>query len=69
MTNFEEIKKMTKSVLEIEKKNAVKDFAKKVKHCSYCDNVFMDRKWHRYVFVDDIDKLLNEYETKKWEQT
>ena len=45
--------------------NAVKEFARKVKKCSYCDNVFMDRKWHRYVFVDDIDKLLNEYETKK----
>lgn len=45
--------------------NAVKEFARKVKNCSYCDNIFMDRKWHRYVFVDDIDELLNEYETKK----
>ena len=42
--------------------NAVKEFARKVKKCSYCDNVFMDGKWHRYVFVDDIDKLLKEYE-------
>lgn len=42
--------------------NAVKEFARKVKNCSYCDNVFMDGKWHRYVFVDDIDKLLKEYE-------
>lgn len=65
MPNFEKIKKMTKSGLEIEKKNAVKDFAKKVKHCSYCDNNFLDGKWHRYVFVDDIDELLKEYETKK----
>lgn len=43
-------------------KQAVKEFAEKVKKCSYCDNVFMDGKWHRYVFVDDIDKLLKEYE-------
>ena len=42
--------------------NAVKEFARKVKKCSYCDNDFMDGKWHRYVFVDDIDKLLKEYE-------
>ena len=42
--------------------NAVKEFARKVKKCSYCDNVFMDGKWHRYVFVDDIDELLKEYE-------
>lgn len=48
-----------------QRKQAVKEFAEKVKKCSYCDNVFMDGKWHRYVFVDDIDKLLNEYETKK----
>ena len=51
-----------RAVLEIEKKQAVKEFARKVKKCSYCDNVFMDGKWHRYVFVDDIDKLLKEYE-------
>lgn len=43
-------------------KQAVKEFAEKVKKCSYCDNVFMDGKWHRYVFVDDIDELLKEYE-------
>lgn len=51
-----------KNVLKIEKKNAVKEFARKVKKCSYCDNNFMDGKWHRYVFVDDIDELLKEYE-------
>ena len=44
------------------KAEAIKEFAEKVKKCSYCDNVFMDGKWHRYVFVDDIDKLFNEYE-------
>ena len=55
-----ENERFEKNVLEIEKKNAVKEFARKVKHCSYCDNVFMDGKWHRYVFVDDIDELLKE---------
>lgn len=29
-----------------------------------CDNDFMDGKWHRYVFVDDIDGLLKEYENE-----
>ena len=43
-------------------KQAVKEFARKIKNCSYCDNFFMDGKWHRYVFVDDIDKLLKGYE-------
>lgn len=54
--------KQYEKVLGIEKKNIVKEFARKVKNCSYCDNDFMDGKWHRYVFVDDIDKLLKEYE-------
>lgn len=42
--------------------NAVKEFARKVKECSCCDNFFKDGKWHRYVFVDDIDELLKKYE-------
>lgn len=41
---------------------AVKEFAEKLKKRSYCDNDFMDGKWHRYVFVDEIDELLKEYE-------
>lgn len=48
--------------IDEQRKQAVKEFAEKVKKCSYCDNAFMDGKWHRYVFVDDIDKLLKEYE-------
>lgn len=48
--------------IDEQRKQAVKEFVRKVKKCSYCDNVFMDGKWHRYVFVDDIDKLFNEYE-------
>lgn len=43
-------------------KQAVKEFAQKLKKRSYCDNDFMDGKWHRYVFVDEIDELLKEYE-------
>lgn len=45
-----------------QKKQAVKEFAEKLKKYSYCDNDFMDGKWHRYVFVSDIDELLKEYE-------
>lgn len=41
---------------------AVEEFAEKLKKRSYCDNDFMDGKWHRYVFVDEIDELLKEYE-------
>lgn len=33
-----------------------------LKKYSYCDNDFMDGKWHRYVLVSDIDELLKEYE-------
>ena len=39
-----------------------KQFAEDLKKRSYCDNVSKDGKWHRYVFVDEIDELLKEYE-------
>lgn len=48
-----------KSAIE---RRAVEEFAKKLKKRSYCDNDFIDGKWHRYVFVDEIDELLKEYE-------
>lgn len=48
--------------LKAEKEQAVKEFAEKLKKRSYCGNDFMDGKWHRYVFVDEIDELLKEYE-------
>ena len=48
-----------KSAIE---RRAVEEFAEKLKKRSYCDNDFMDGKWHRYVFVDEIDELLKEYE-------
>ena len=42
--------------------NVVKEFAARLKKRSYCDNDFMDGKWHRYGFVEEIDELLTEYE-------
>ena len=41
-------------------RSAVREFAEKLKKYSYTDNCFTDGKWHRYVFVDDIDKLFEE---------
>ena len=41
-------------------KQAQIDVLSKAKQCSYCDNTFMDGKWHRYVMVNDIDKLIEE---------
>ena len=38
----------------------VKDTLNRLKQYSRCDNFFQDGKWHRYVFVDDIEKLLEE---------
>lgn len=50
--------------IDEQRKQAVKEFAEKLKKRSYCDNNFMDGKWHRYVFVDEIDELLKEYEAE-----
>jgi len=44
------------------KKQAKIDVLNELKKYSYCDNDFMDGKWHRYVFVDDIEKLITEVE-------
>lgn len=38
------------------------DVLNELKKYSYCDNDFMDGKWHRYVLVDDIDELIKEIE-------
>lgn len=48
--------------IDEQRKQAVKEFAEKLKKRSYCDNDFMNSKWYRYVFVDEIDELLKEYE-------
>lgn len=39
---------------------AVLIFAEKLRKCSYCDNYFKDDKWHRYVFLEDIEKIAKE---------
>lgn len=41
-------------------KQAKIDILNEVKKCSHCDNFFNDGKWHRYVFVNDIDELIKE---------
>lgn len=38
------------------------DALKELKKRSCCDNFFTDGKWHRYVFIEDIDKLIEEIE-------
>lgn len=45
-------------------KQAQIDVLNKVKTYSYCDNDFLDGKWHRYVFVSDIDGLIKEVENE-----
>lgn len=35
--------------------------AEKLKQRSYCDNCFKDGKWHRYVFVEDIDDTAQKF--------
>ena len=42
-------------------KKAKTDVLNELKKYSYCDNDFIDGKWHRYVFVNDIDVLLEKY--------
>ena len=42
-------------------RSAVLIFAEKLKQCSYCDNCFKDGKWHRYVFVEDIDETAKKF--------
>lgn len=46
-------------------KQAQIDVLCKLKQRSWCDNFFADGKWHRYVFVNDIDELIKEAENDK----
>lgn len=48
--------------LKEEIKQAKIDVLNELKKRSYCDNTFTDGKWHRYILVDDIDKLIEEIE-------
>lgn len=49
---------LSKYIKEID--THVKDTLNRLKQYSRCDNFFPDGKWHRYVFVEDIEKLLEE---------
>lgn len=51
-----------KGIQDMWERSAVREFAEKLKKCSYTDNCFTDGKWYRYVLVSDIDELLKEYE-------
>lgn len=42
-------------------RGAVLRLAEKLKQCSYCDNCFKDGKWHRYVFIEDIDETAQKF--------
>lgn len=44
------------NAIDVTFRGAVLRFAEKLKQCSYCDNCFKDGKWHRYVFIEDIDE-------------
>ena len=42
-------------------RGAVLRLAEKIKQRSYCDNCFKDGKWHRYVFIEDIDDTAQKF--------
>lgn len=42
-------------------RGAVLRLAEKLKQRSYCDNCFKDGKWHRYVFIEDIDDTAQKF--------
>lgn len=52
--------RLTCNFVKTAQKQAQIEVLNEVKKLSRCDNFFTDGKWHRYVFVDDIDKLLEE---------
>ena len=58
----QEIKRLKAENYELTEKikQAQIDVLCKSKQRSWCDNFFADGKWHRYVFVDDIDELIEE---------
>lgn len=51
--------------LILDKRQVQIDMLNKAKKCSHCDNFFKDGKWHRYVFIDDIDELIKEVQNDK----
>ena len=42
-------------------RGAVLRLAEKLKQRTYCDNCFRDGKWHRYVFIEDIDETAQKF--------
>ena len=44
-------------------RGAVLRLAEKLKQRTYCDNCFRDGKWHRYVFIEDIDDTAQKFLT------
>ena len=59
----EKFEQNMKNVLEIEKKNAVKEFAEKLKRKAFNKDMFNDWAGATYVvLVREIDELLKEYE-------
>ena len=50
--------RLTCNFVKTAQKQAQIEVLNEAKKLSRCDNFFQDGKWHRYVFVDDIDKLL-----------
>ena len=52
--------RLTCNFVKTAQKQAKIEVLNEAKKLSRCDNFFPDGNWHRYVFVDDIDKLLEE---------
>lgn len=52
--------RLTCNFVKTAQKQAQIEVLNEAKKLSHCDNFFTDGKWHRYVFIDDIDKLLEE---------
>nr|DAW32584.1 MAG TPA: hypothetical protein [Caudoviricetes sp.] len=52
--------RLTCGFVKTAQKQAQIEVLNEAKKISHCDNFFPDGKWHRYVFIDDIDKLLEE---------
>lgn len=50
--------RLTCDFVKTAQKHAKIDVLNELKKYSYTDNCFKDGKWHRYVFVSDIDELI-----------
>ena len=45
----------------IDTKELVLKFVRYLKNGTYCDNCFRDGKWHRYLFLEDINDITKEF--------